>query len=91
MAETMGSLTARVDQQQMQIVDLATQVDNINHSLAGLNMSEMRAEIIDTFKGAQARIKSLDEKFLILEQEMDKVHDAAKQKVDKGKSLVDGK
>ena len=74
MAMSAAELGARVDQQQMQIADLATQVDTLNNlNVTGINIGELRQEIVDTFRRAQARISTLEAKMVDLDQEMDRV------------------
>ena len=47
MAASVGELTARIDQQQMQIADLATQVDIINNMQSNINTGTLKQEIIE--------------------------------------------
>ena len=88
-----ADLGARVDQQHMQIADLATQVDTLNNlNVTGINICELRQETIDTFRRAQARISTLEAKMVDLDQEMDRVLQlvsAAKEKTKHENSLMD--
>ena len=94
MAMSAAELGARIDQQQMQLQDLATQVDILNRLTSNVNTATLKQEIIETFKRAQERITALESKAVLLDQEMDKVTQNVKDTQETGcdrMSLVDGK
>lgn len=79
-------VNTRVDQQQLQIQDLATQYGDLNNRMAGINLGGLKQDIIDTCKRCQERIKQLDETVV----ELDKSVETAKQyRPDKFVSLAD--